>query len=101
MFAFEIITVFTSDEKQMTTLLAFFAAAIFAGFFGWFLGRITGWMFETGSVPEFLKSSAVIVIVILCFTVPDDIFYGTGLLSVTELGITLANIGVNSLNDVM
>lgn len=101
MFAFEIITVFTSGERELTALLIFFAASIFAGFLGWFLGRVTGWMFETGYVPEFLKSPAVFVIVILCFTLADEIFYGTGLLSVTAMGITLANIGVTSLNDFM
>src|SRR5699024_6092157 len=47
MFAFEIITVFTSGERELTALLIFFAASIFAGFLGWFLGRVTGWMFET------------------------------------------------------
>src|SRR5699024_7796753 len=83
MLAFEIITVFTSGERELTALLIFFAASIFAGFLGWFLGRVTGWMFETGYVPEFLKSPAVFVIVILCFTLADEIFYGTGLLSVT------------------
>src|SRR5699024_1546557 len=39
MFAFEIITVFTSDDPKMSTLFVFFAAAIFAGFLGWFLGK--------------------------------------------------------------
>src|SRR5699024_3847415 len=101
MFAFEIITVFTSGERELTALLIFFAASIFAGFLGWFLGRVTGWMFETGYVREFLKSPVVFVIVILCFTLADEIFYGTGLLSVTAMGITLANIGVTSLNDFM
>src|SRR5699024_12589135 len=64
-------------------------------------GRVTGWMFGTGLVSEFLKSLAVFVIVILCFTLADEILYGTGLLSVTAMGITLANIGVTSLNDFM
>src|SRR5699024_7987327 len=67
--------------------------------FGWFCGRVTGWMFETGYVPEFLKSPAVFVIVIFCFTLADEIVHGTGLLSVTAMGMTLANIGLTSLND--
>lgn len=98
-FAFEIITVFTADEKDLTTLFIFFMAALFAMFFGWFCGRAIGWMFETGHIPEFLKSPVVIAVVIFCFTLPDEVVHGTGLLSVTAMGITLANIGISSLND--
>lgn len=98
-FAFEIITFFTMEEVGGGTLLMFFVAAAFAALFGWFCGRVTGWMFETGYVPEFLKSPAVFVIVIFCFTLADEIVHGTGLLSVTAMGMTLANIGLTSLND--
>lgn len=98
-FAFEIITFFTTDHVGVGTLLVFFAAAIFAGFLGWFCGKATGWMFETGYVPEYLKSPAVFVIVIFCFTFADEIVHGTGLLSVTAMGMTLANMGLSSLND--
>ncbi len=99
-FAFEIITFFTSNEDGGGgRLLLFFVVAIFAAFFGWFCGRATGWMFETGYVPEFLKSPAVFVIVIFCFTLPDEIVRGAGLLSVTAMGMTLANMGITSLND--
>lgn len=98
-FAFEIITFFTKEDVGGETLLIFFAAAAFAAFLGWFCGRVTGWLFETGYVPEFLKSPAVFVIVIFCFTLADEIVHGTGLLSVTAMGMTLANIGLSSLND--
>src|SRR5690625_1276320 len=99
-FAFEIITFFTSNEDGGGgRLLLFFVVAIFAALFGWFCGRATGWMFETGYVPEFLKSPAVFVIVIFCFTLPDEIVRGAGLLSVTAMGMTLANMGITSLND--
>lgn len=98
-FAFEIISVFTSDSVHMTTLVLFFLASIFAVFLGWFCGRAVGWMFETGYIPEFLKSPAVFVVVIFAFTFADEIVHGTGLLSVTAMGMTLANMGISSLND--
>ena len=98
-FAFEIITFFTSDDGGGGQLVVFFVAAIFAVGLGWFCGKVTGWMFETGHVPEFLKSPAVFVIVIFCFTLADEIVHGTGLLSVTAMGLTLANMGVTSLSD--
>lgn len=98
-FAFEIITVFTQESVHANTLLFFFLASIFAILLGWFCGRAVGWMFETGYIPEFLKSPAVFVVVIFAFTLADEIIHGTGLLSVTAMGMTLANMGISSLND--
>ncbi|MEN2767224.1 cation:proton antiporter [Ornithinibacillus xuwenensis] len=98
-FAFEIIAYLTANDPDGTKLLMFLAASIFAGIFGWFCGRGIGWMFETGYIPEFLKSPAVFTVVILCFTVADEIMHETGLLSVTAMGITLANMGISSVAD--
>src|SRR5690625_2782312 len=57
------------------------------------------WMFETVYIPEFLKSPAVFIVVIFSFTISDEIIHGTGLLAVTAMGMTLANMGITSLND--
>lgn len=98
-FAFEIITFMTADNPDGTQLLLFFAASLFAILLGWALGRGLGWMFETGHIPEFLKSPAIVVVVILCFTAADEVMHETGLLSVTAMGITLANMGISSISD--
>src|SRR5699024_2155885 len=55
--------------------------------------------FETGHIPEFLKSPAVFIVVIFCFTAADEIVHETGLLAVTAMGITLANMGISSVAD--
>src|SRR5690625_5187425 len=87
-FAFEIITFFTSNEDGGGgRLLLFIVVAIFAAFFGWFCGRATGWMFETGYVPEFLKSPAVFVIVIFCFTFPVKLYLELGFFFLKQLGL--------------
>src|SRR5699024_5097806 len=70
-FAFEIITFFTLEDKTVSSLLFFFMIAAFGMFFGWFCGRAIGWMFEGGHIPEFLKSPVVVAVVLLCFTLPD------------------------------
>jgi len=98
-FAFEIITFFSADDPSLRKLLTFFAASIFAAFFGWLCGRLVGWLFETGRMPEYLKSPVVFVAVIFCFAVPDALVLQTGLLSVTAMGITLANMQISSLAD--
>ena len=98
-FAFEIITFFTVSDGGGKTLIAFFVTAGLAVLLGWFCGRVVGWMFETGYIPEFLKSPSVFIVVIFAFTLPDELVHGTGLLSVTAMGLTLSNIGISSLND--
>src|SRR5699024_4098851 len=42
---------------------------------------------------------AVFIVVIFVFTLPDEHVHGTGLLSVTAMGVTLSNLGISSLND--
>lgn len=98
-FAFEIISFLTANNPDGTSLLLFFAASVFAAVLGWACGRGIGWMFETGNIPEFLKSPAVFVVVILCFTIADEITPETGLLAVTAMGMTLANMGISSVED--
>src|SRR5690625_4779139 len=95
-FAFEIISYLTSHNPDGSALLMFFVGSIFAAIFGWACGKGIGWMFEAGHIPEFLKSPAVFVVVIACFTVADELMAETGLLSVTAMGITLANMGISS-----
>lgn len=96
-FAFEIIVFLTNNDPS--ALMLFFAASAFAVFLGWVCGKGVGWMFETGYIPEFLKSPAVFAVVIACFTIADEIMHETGLLSVTAMGMTLANMHISSIAD--
>ncbi|MGP4059253.1 cation:proton antiporter [Halobacillus litoralis] len=98
-FAFEIIVFFMGSNVDPSSLLLFFLASAFAVFLGWVCGKGVGWMFETGYVPEFLKSPVVFAVVIACFTVADEIMHETGLLSVTAMGMTLANMHISSIAD--
>ncbi|WP_099159328.1 cation:proton antiporter [Virgibacillus ndiopensis] len=98
-FAFEIIAYLTATNPDGSALLMFFAASIFAAILGWACGRGIGWMFETGNIPEFLKSPAVFIVVITCFTIADEVMHETGLLAVTAMGMTLANMGISSVAD--
>ncbi|MFK3961115.1 cation:proton antiporter [Guptibacillus hwajinpoensis] len=98
-FAFEIIKFLKVEEATATVLLVFFLGSLFATLFGFLCGRGVGWMFEKGYVPEFLKSPVVFAVVILCFAVADEITHETGLLAVTAMGITLANMHISSIDD--
>ncbi len=98
-FAFEIIKFLLGHDSNPTQLLSFLLASIFAVILGWACGKGVGWMFETGYVPEFLKSPVVFTVVIACFTIADEITHETGLLSVTAMGMTLANMHISSIDD--
>lgn len=97
--ALEVILVLTNTGHSLLSLLFFFLASLFAVILGWAFGRGIGWMFETGHVPEYLKSPLVFAAVIACFTIADDIEHETGLLAVTAMGMTLANIRISSIQD--
>ncbi|MGB3259884.1 cation:proton antiporter [Paenisporosarcina sp.] len=97
-FAFEFIQ-FINDEVTLRALLIFFAASAFAGLLGWGAGRALGWMFENGNVPEFLKSPMVFAVVLFTFVLSDEIMHETGLLAVTAMGITMANMHIASIQD--
>ncbi|TYS14993.1 sodium:proton antiporter [Rossellomorea vietnamensis] len=98
LFAFEFILFFTT-EGGGNALVMFFLSSFFAVVFGWLCGKGIGWMFEKGHVPEFLKSPVVFVVVIACFTISDEITHETGLLAVTAMGMTLANMHISSIDD--
>lgn len=98
-FSFEIVQFLVLREVSGKTILFFFAASIIAVLIGWLLGRGIGWMFQKGHIPEYLKSPVVFIVVIACFTVADEIKHETGLLAVTAMGITLANMHISSISD--
>lgn len=97
-FAFECIQ-FINDEVTLKALLIFFAASLFAALLGFAAGRVLGWMFESGNVPEFLKSPMVFAVVLLTFVLSDEIMHETGLLAVTAMGMTMANMHIASIKD--
>ncbi|WP_082232563.1 cation:proton antiporter [Halobacillus massiliensis] len=98
-FAFEIIEFLIGHNGTISSLVTFFLASIFAILLGYGIGKGTGVMFERGFVPEFLKSPVVFAAVILCFTLADEVTHETGLLSVTAMGMTLANMRISSISD--
>ncbi|WP_340596135.1 sodium:proton antiporter [Priestia megaterium] len=98
-FSFEIVQFLVLREVSGKTILFFFAASIIAVLIGWLLGCGIGWMFQKGHIPEYLKSPVVFIVVIACFTIADEIKHETGLLAVTAMGITLANMHISSISD--
>ena len=97
-FAFEFIQ-FINDEVTLKALLMFFAGSVLAALLGIGAGRGLGWMFGKGNVPEFLKSPLVFAAVLFTFVLSDEIMHETGLLAVTAMGMTMANMHIGSIKD--
>jgi len=98
-FAFEFFK-FLNSEVTLNSFLLFFAASFFAVLLGWGSGKILGIAFERGNVPEFLKSPVLFAVVIFTFVLSDEIMLQTGLLAVTAMGMTMANMRLSSIQDI-
>ncbi|WP_172372435.1 cation:proton antiporter [Sporosarcina jiandibaonis] len=98
-FAFEFIR-FVDGEVTLNSFLLFFAASIFAVLLGWGVAHLLGIAFERGRVPEFLKSPVLFAVVIFTFVFSDEIMPQTGLLAVTAMGMTMANMHLTSIREI-
>ncbi|NYF23416.1 sodium:proton antiporter [Sporosarcina sp. JAI121] len=98
-FAFELIK-FLNSQVTLNALLLFFAASVFAVLLGWGAARVIGAAFERGGIPEFLKAPVLFTVVLFTFVFADEIMHGTGLLTVTAMGMTMANMRLTSMHDI-
>ncbi len=71
-------------------------ATFVAGLIGAALGYGLTWMFPRGLVPEYLKAPLLLITVIFGFVVADIIMHETGLITVTIMGVVMANKPIHS-----
>ena len=76
------------------------AALIFALAVGIIAGRAVVWTFNGGHVPEFLKAPVLLVVVLATYVASQWVLEESGLLTVTVLGITLANSNLADLVEI-
>jgi len=67
------------------------AAFIGAGLLGLVLGLAVTWAFPRGHVPEYLKAPMLLVVVIAAFVAADMVQHESGLITVTVMGVVMAN----------
>jgi NhaP-type Na+/H+ or K+/H+ antiporter len=82
-------------------LLVLATAAAVAGLLGYAAARAIAWAFPRGMVPEYLKAPVLLVAVIATFVLAEAVYHETGLLTVTILGMALANMRLASAPDFM
>ncbi|VXC39741.1 cation:proton antiporter [Sphingomonas sp. AX6] len=79
----------TVDVGAITLGVA--AASGIAALLGLILGFAITWLFPRGYVPEFLKAPVLLVTVIAGFVIADLVKHETGLITVTIMGVVMAN----------
>ena len=99
--ALEYFIVSQSAESVTAGFYIHFALALVAvSVISYLLGRGINRLFQSGIVPEYLKAYFMLIVVISLFTLSNMIIEELGLIAVTVLGVTLANIKVSSLDDI-
>ena len=63
-------------------------------------GRLLGYIFNKGYIPEYLKSAALLSFVVITVVICNEILHESGLIAVTVMGITMANMSLTSLEDI-
>lgn len=66
----------------------------------WGLGLLVRSVLERGHVPVFLKTPFILALVIFTFVLANMVQHESGLVAVTILGMTLANIRLKSIEDI-
>ena len=81
------------------TISSIVVAAILAVGLGYAIGRFAASSFRRGWAPEYLKPPVLLTLVLVCFELANLLQDEAGLLSVTAMGITMANSRIASIND--
>jgi NhaP-type Na+/H+ or K+/H+ antiporter len=89
--AFETLLVTRGTGSVPELVMYALAALLFALGLGVLAGQAVVWAFNGGQVPEYLKAPILLVVVLATYAASQQVLEESGLLTVTVLGITLAN----------
>lgn len=98
--AFETLLVSQSGGSLPDLIMHALAALLFALGLGIAAGRAIVWTFNGGHVPEYLKAPVLLVVVLGSYVASQEVLEESGLLTVTVLGITLANSNLTDLVEI-
>ncbi|MEM5474384.1 sodium:proton antiporter [Hoeflea sp. AS60] len=97
--AFEIILVYAGlhqADNLVVLVIVGFGAAIGGG---WLAAKLIVWSFVRGHVPEYLKAPVLLAAVVGVYAANNLVLEEAGLLTVTVMGMVLANSRIASLTD--
>jgi len=97
--AFEVIMVYIGlHQAENLVLLIVFGFALAIGG-GWLGAKLIVWSFVRGHVPEYLKAPVLLATVVAVYAATNMVLEEAGLLTVTVMGLVLANSRIASLTD--
>ena len=97
--AFETYLVLNAGHEAENLILNVILAIIIAIPGGFLAGRFLSWIFARGEAPEYLKAPILLVAVVGMNSLTNLVLEEGGLLTVTVMGITMANTRIASLSD--
>lgn len=97
--SFELFLVFNNVHNPETLAFDVVAALIIAVPGAWLLAKAIVWLFKNGHIPEFLKTPFLLTVVVSASAGTNMILAEAGLLTVTVLGVVLANSRLSNLNE--
>ena len=89
---YEFIVLSQQGIPGMQGVLWLLGASVLAALFGMVAGFVLVIGFRKGWVPEFLKSPLILAVVLVAYVGADTLAHETGLVAVTAMGLTMANI---------
>lgn len=98
--AFELYLVFgalDSHHDLSEVMIRFLIAMPVGALGGWYLGKGISALFIRGIVPEFLKAPVIIIVLLAAYVATNHILEEAGLLTVTAMGVAMANTRIASL----
>jgi NhaP-type Na+/H+ or K+/H+ antiporter len=97
--AFEIILVYIGLHEADNLILLLGGGFIAAFGLGFAAAKLIVWSFVRGHVPEFLKAPVLLASVVSVYAATNSVLEESGLLTVTVMGVVLANSRIASLTD--
>lgn len=82
---------FGADAQMATVVISVLGPSLIAAIIGGVLGWALTWAFMRGHVPEYLKAPVMLITVIGGFVGADLIMHESGLITVTIMGVVMAN----------
>lgn len=98
-FVYEVLTFDISHGTSSQIAGTLLLASLLASLLGFALAHMIAFLFRNGHVPEYLKPPVLLACVLVCFEVANQLQHEAGLLSVTVMGVTLANARIASINE--
>ena len=94
--AFAFVSVLYTEGSFGAAMGHFSLGIAVAAALGYASGRGIAWAFSTGAVPEYLKVPVLFTVMLVGFALSDLVLHESGLLSVTVMGLVLANSNLAS-----